>query len=57
MCYFDAQRGAAKKFSIPFNREELAQYLCVDRSAMSGELGKMRGEGLIRYKKNEFEIC
>ena len=57
LCYFDAQRGAASRFSIPFNREELAQYLCVDRSAMSGELGKMRDEGLIKFKKNEFEIC
>ena len=55
-CYFDLQRGAAKKFSIPFNREELAHYLCVDRSAMSKELCKMRDEGLIRFNKNTFEI-
>jgi len=55
-CYFDTQRGAAKKFSIPFNREELAHYICVDRSAMSNELCKMRDEGLIKFKRNEFEI-
>ena len=56
LCYFDLQRGAATKFSIPFNREELAQYLCVDRSAMSNELCKMRDEGLLRFNKNTFEL-
>jgi len=54
--FFDAQRGASKKFTIPYNREELAHYLCVDRSAMSGELGRMRDEGLLRFNRNEFEI-
>ena len=57
LCFFDMRRGAAKKFTIPYNREELAQYLCVDRSAMSNELCKMRNEGLIRFQKNTFEIC
>ena len=56
LCFFDAQRGAAKKFTIPFNREELAHYLCVDRSAMSNELCKMRDEGLIKFEKNSFEL-
>ena len=56
MCFFDYQRGAAKKFTIPYNREELAHYLCVDRSAMSNELCKMRDEGLIRFNRNEFEM-
>ena len=56
MCFFDAQRGAAKKFIIPFNREELAHYLCVDRSAMSNELCKMRDAGLIKFSRNNFEI-
>jgi CRP-like cAMP-binding protein len=56
LAFFDAQRGAAKKFSIPYNREELAHYLCVDRSAMSGELCKMRDEGLLKFHKNKFEI-
>jgi CRP-like cAMP-binding protein len=54
--YFDTRRGAAKKFTLPFNREELAAYLCVDRSAMSNELGKMRDEGLIKFQKNKFEL-
>ena len=56
LCFFDIQRGAAKKFTIPFNREELAHYICADRSAMSNELCKMRDEGLIRFKKSTFEI-
>jgi len=54
--FFDAQRGAAKKFTIPYDREEMAQYLCVDRSAMSNELCRMRREGLIKFQKNTFEI-
>jgi CRP-like cAMP-binding protein len=41
---------------IAFNRQELADYLCVDRSALSRELGVMQTEGLIRYHKNRFEI-
>jgi len=54
--FFDLQRGSAKKFDIPFNREELAGYLYVDRSAMSNELCKMRDEGIIKFQKNKFEI-
>ena len=56
LCFFDTQRGLSKKFVIPFNREELAHYLGVNRSAMSKELGKMRDEGLIKFQKNVFEI-
>jgi len=56
MCFFNFTRETAKKFTIPFNREELANYLCVDRSAMSNELCKMRDEGLIKFQKNQFEI-
>jgi len=56
IAFFDMQRGGIKKFTIPYNREEMARYLCVDRSAMSGELGKMRDDGLIRFRKNVFEI-
>jgi len=56
LAFFDFQRGAAKKFAIPYNREELARYLCVDRSAMSNELGKMRDEGLLSFHKNVFEL-
>lgn len=43
-------------FFIPFDRQQLADYLGVDRSAMSNELSKMQKEGLITYKKNEFTL-
>lgn len=44
------------RFTIPFDRQALADYLGVERSAMSAELSKMKQTGLIDYKKNEFEI-
>ena len=47
------ERGSAH-FTIPFNRQQLADYLAVNRSAMSNELSKMQEEGLITYRKNEF---
>ena len=42
--------------SIPFNRQELANFLSVERSAMSNELSKMREEGLITFNKNHFTL-
>ncbi|MDR2899520.1 MAG: Crp/Fnr family transcriptional regulator [Clostridiales bacterium] len=56
MCFLEAYMGEDKIFTIPYNREELASYLCVDRSAMSNELSKMRNEGIIDFYKNRFEI-
>lgn len=44
------------QFEIPFNRQQLADYLGVDRSAMSNELSKMQREGLIEYRKNWFWV-
>lgn len=41
-------------FTIPFDRQQLADYLGVDRSALSNELSKMQKDGLISFKKNEF---
>lgn len=43
-------------FSIPFNRQELADYLNVDRSALSNELSKMQSEGLLEFYKNSFKL-
>ncbi|MBQ8164320.1 MAG: Crp/Fnr family transcriptional regulator [Clostridia bacterium] len=43
-------------FTIPFNRQQLADFLSVDRSAMSNELCKMRDEGLITFDKNRFTL-
>ncbi len=56
--YLTAQAGRAgsRSFEIPFNRQELADYLSVDRSAMSAELGRMRDEGILEFHKNSFEI-
>ena len=46
------QQGSSR-FIIPFNRQELADYLGVDRSALSNELGKMRKEGMIEVNRNQ----
>lgn len=43
-------------FEIPFNRQQLADYLSVDRSAMSKELCRMRDEGFLTFDKNHFEL-
>ena len=51
-----AIRAGKKRFSIPFNRQELADYLGVERSALSAQMSKMKEEGLIDYRKNEFEV-
>ncbi|HCC35871.1 MAG TPA: Crp/Fnr family transcriptional regulator [Ruminococcaceae bacterium] len=51
---FGYERG--QNIVIPFNREELADFLCVDRSALSHELARMKKDGLIDYKKNNFVI-
>ena len=51
-----ARTAGNSAFDIPFNREELADYLSVERSAMSAELSKMRKDGLLLYRKNRFEL-
>lgn len=51
---FSPVRGL--EFYIPFNREELADFLCVERSALSHELARMKKDGLIEYKKNRFTL-
>ena len=58
LSYLSAQalRENSRSFAIPFDRQQLADYLGVDRSALSAELGRMRAEGLIRFRKNEFEL-
>ena len=44
------------RFEIPFNRQQLADYLCVDRSAMSNELCKLKKEGVLDFQKNWFHL-
>ncbi|MHB1483905.1 MAG: Crp/Fnr family transcriptional regulator [Saccharofermentanales bacterium] len=52
----EAQKSKSSRFKIPFNRQELADYLSVDRSAMSFALCKLRDEGVLKFNKNKFEI-
>lgn len=52
----EAKRQGSSTFTVPFNRQQLADYLCVDRSAMSNELCKMRDEGMIKFEKSRFEL-
>ena len=51
-----SQSQSSRYFEIPLSRTELADYLCVDRSALTRELAKMRSEGLIDFDKNCFRI-
>ncbi|RAU91855.1 Crp/Fnr family transcriptional regulator [Paenibacillus sp. YN15] len=51
-----AKRNNAAEFEIPFSRSDLADYLTVDRSALSRELQRMAKDGLIRFSKNRFEL-
>lgn len=51
-----AQTQNSRYFEIPLGRTELAEFLCVDRSALTRELVKMREDGLIDYDKNCFRI-
>ena len=58
MSYFsaEAQRLGRYEFDIPFSRQQLADYLGVERSGLSLELGKMRSEGLLDFQKNHFVL-
>lgn len=58
LSYLSAQAIQAKSpsFTIPFDRQELADYLAVDRSAMSNELSKLRNNGILIFEKNRFEL-
>ena len=52
----EAKKQNSSKFTINFNRQQLADFLSVDRSAMSNELCKMRDEGLLIFDKNHFVL-
>ena len=51
-----ARKENSNRFEIPFDRQELADYLEVDRSGLSAEIGKLKKEGLIDCEKNRFSI-
>ena len=58
LSYFNelAFENGERRFELPFTKTALADYLFVERSAMSRELGNMRREGLIDFKGNNFVI-
>lgn len=53
---FQSLKAGNSSFTIPFNRQELADYLAVDRSAMSKELCKMRDEGFLSFDRSHFHL-
>lgn len=53
----EAQRCGRTEFDIPFSRQQLADYLSVDRSAMSAELSRLHRDGIVSYRKNHFVLC
>lgn len=52
----EARRSGGSVFTIPFNRQQLADYLAVDRSAMCSELSRLRDEGLLDFHRSEFTL-
>lgn len=58
MSYLSAQalRAGSSEFDIPMDRQQLADFLAVDRSAMSAALGKLRDEGVLTFRKNHFSL-
>ena len=51
-----SEQAGDSEFLIPFDRQEMADYLDLERTALSKELGRMKDEGLIDYRKNYFKI-
>ena len=58
LSYLSAQalRSGGPEFDIPMDRQQLADYLAVDRSAMSAVLGRLREEGVLEFRKNHFRL-
>lgn len=52
----ESVRRGSKEFDIPYDRQALADYLCVDRSALSSEIGKLIDKGVIESRKNHFKL-
>lgn len=52
----EAKRQGSNHFSIPYDRQELADYLEVDRSGLSAEISKLRKEGILQSEKNQFQL-
>ena len=58
LSYLSAEsiRHSSLSFDIPFDRQQLADYLCIDRAAMSTEISKLQKEGFIKTNRNHFEV-
>ena len=58
MSYLSSEsvRQSSLEFDIPFNRQQLADYLCVDRAAMSVEISKLQKAGLLESHRNHFKL-
>ena len=56
MALLTEYQNGEKVFEIPYSREEMAKFLCVDRCALSRELSKMKDDGILLYRKNQFEL-
>lgn len=52
----ESRRNESSYFTIPFTRQQMADFLAVDRSALSKELARMKQEGLIEYERNQFHL-
>lgn len=55
LSFLSAKQGK-KIITVPFNRQQMADYLGVDRSALSGKLSKMQKDGLLEYHKESFKL-
>lgn len=53
----ESVRQGKLSFSIPYDRQQLADYLCVDRAAMSAALSRLQKEGLLKTSRNHFELA
>ena len=54
--HITAKEQGSSSFTIPYDRQELADYLEVDRSGLSAEIGKLRREGILTAEKNRFTL-
>ncbi len=52
----EAKRAGSNSFDIPFDRQELADYLAVERSGLSAEIGKLRREGVLESNRKHFTL-
>lgn len=52
----ESRKNESNYFAIPFTRQQMADYLAVDRSALSKELAKMKEEGIIEFERNQFHL-